>query len=185
MTNGGTEDDKWDKAQEAGIFDDAPGPVEPFMPQDDPYCKKESAPANADVDYWREIYAKSMGQSMPSGMLNEQGIPPMPNPVEPGLSKPEIQKIAKSAANAANPTRITTVGKDQDYKPNWSDVRQLEQLHDMKINLYELESKLNHGHALAETKKGQKVQTQINNLKKEIDALSDALSPDFLQSYLS
>jgi ferritin len=36
-----------------------------------------------------------------------------------------------------------------------------------------------------QTKEGQKIQSQINELKRRIDQLSDLITPDFMQSYLS
>ena len=178
----------WNKAQ-----DEMPKPEPESIPmQEDPIPDSTSEKRDSewwsgvDKDYWDQIYKGSMGNK--SSVLNEEsdGLSvKLPQPVKPNQSKEELGDVAKTKANAANPIDPASVGKDQDYKPNLADAHQLEQLHNLKINLYELECKLNANDCLAKTDKGKKIQSQIETLKTQIDELSDTITPDFLQSYLS
>ena len=176
--------DMWEKAQEDGTIETAPPPErvekQDFFGQNHQAASEEIK--DDDVEYWNNLNGKTEPQ-----VLNEEGdrITPAPQPLEPDLGKKEIGDVASTVANAANPIQPSSVGKDQNYKPNLADVQQLEQLHNMKVNLYELESKLNAKDALAQSNQGKKIQTQIENLKVQIDELSDAISPDFLKSYLT
>jgi len=193
--------DMWQQAQETDLFNDAPISQDPYHPSNQSPDKQdffgqnheeaeEEIPTSA-VDYWNMIYKMSnnAGDSPDvtkfQVLTEEEDKVVMPEPVKPNQMDAERGAVVKSKASAANPINPSSVGKDQDYKPSLVNVYQLEQLHDMKINLHELEAKLNANDALGKTKEGAKVQKQIDEMKKKIDELSDALTPNFLQSYLS
>jgi len=197
--------DMWEKAMDEDVPTPAATPPEqqsrqvyfnnPSGAADPP----QSDNSSVDKEYWDQIYKASMhpGDSpdplqaafgAESEILTEKAEDmnvTTPKPVAPNQSKDELGDIAKTKANAANPIDPGSIGKDQDYKPNLADAHQLEQLHNLKINLYELECKLNTNDCLAKTDKGKKIQNQIDALKTHIDELSDTITPDFLQSYLS
>jgi hypothetical protein len=165
--------------------------------QNDEEFQKESpkvAPnPHSDQGYWNAVYEKMTSYDDAPDIAapemiteeNQKDKITVPTPIKPNLTDKEMGDVVKSKANAANPVNPASVGKDQDYKPNMADVYQLEQLHDMKIKLYDLECKLNEKDALAKSKEGVKIQVQIEDIKKKIDELSDAITPNFLQSYLS
>jgi hypothetical protein len=186
--------DLWEKAQKEGVFGDSAQPV-PENPI--PYASHEpKGHDNVDKEYWNNVYANSRHAGdapdpfTKPEVLNDWNVvsgdrtTPQPQPLKSDLTDKEKGDVVRTAADAANPIEPSSVGKDQNYKPNWADVQQLEQLHDMKVNLHELESKLNAGDAMA-TDKGQKIQKQIDSLRVRMDELSDELTPDFLRSYLS
>ena len=190
----------WEKAMDTDDFK-APKEETPYSDQDlgkiDFFGQNRIAGddkrevSRPDAQYWNKVYRMMAKEDdvpdpLADDILTEddkQIVNPVPK--KPNLTDKEIGNVAKSKANAANPIDPASVGKDQDYKPSLADVYQLEQLHNMKINLCELEGKLNAKSALGHSKDGQKIQGQINELKKKIDELSDSITPDFLQSYLS
>ena len=174
--------DMWEKAQENEIIKSSPSPQ---VQKQDFFGLHHQVPNEEIKDDDIECWNKINGREEPQILTEQDGITPAPQPLEPDLSKKEIGDVASTVANAANPIQPSSVGKDQNYKPNLADVQQLEQLHNMKVNLYDLESKLNAKDALAQSSQGKKIQTQIKNLKVQIDKLSDAISPDFLKSYLT
>lgn len=166
----------WDKAQESGLF----GEAKP-KPKNVPQYNDSSSEVfeSPEAKYWRDVYNTikvNGGEDLapdPLNLISEEAT----------TSKEDLKKFAQSSGPNANPVTPWTVGKDQDYDPQMADVAQLEQLHDMKCNLQELEAKLNAKTALGETAQGKKVQRQINALRTQIDNLSDALTPDFLDHY--
>lgn len=148
--------------------------------------------SSSDSEYWKKIYRMSSNGDAPDPLADENQVITEdgkqivnPRPVKPNLSDKEMGDVAKSAGNSANPISPSSVGKDQNYKPNFADVYQLESLVDLKTNLHELECKLNAGDSLGKSKQGQKIQKQIDEMRKKIDDLSDSITPNFLQSYLS
>lgn len=177
--------DMWQKAQEEIEEQNPPAPRKGIEPAPGP---EKSEFSSVDKEYWDAIYRASRhpGDAPdPLEVFTEDLRVETPKPVPPNQEKKELGDVAKTKANAANPIDPASVGKDQDYKPNLADVGQLEQLHNLKINLYELECKLNTNDCLAKTDQGKKIQSQIQSLKTQIDELSDNITPDFLQSYLS
>lgn len=92
-------------------------------------------------------------------------------------SKEEVKDISDTLAKAHNPIQPNAVGKDQDVKitQNWGvGGKEYFQLEDLKVRLEKLESKLN---AIeAEGQSGKSTQDKIDDLKKQIDELSDSLS---------
>ena len=183
--------DMWQKAQEEdGLFKDEPTPTTSpskidFFGQHHEEGEEDISQTNSD--YWNTIYNMSNNAGDAPDVTKWQVLTEdeVPKPVKPNLTNKEIGDIVKSKANSANPIHPVSVGKDQDYKPSLANVYQLEQLSIMKVSLCELEGKLNANDALGKTKEGSKVQKQIDEMKKKIDELSDAITPDFLQSYLS
>lgn len=119
-----------------------------------------STPSPADAQYWNAVNAMGDGYTGdPMTLISEQ-------------SKKELGDSAKSVASTPNPIRHGTVGMDQDSEVSMGDtwtVEELEDLAEMKIKLHEL------GDKLAAFESGKKVDTDINNLKKRIDELSDSL----------
>ena len=185
--------DMWDKAQKDGTIESPTTKPEAGVEKED-FFGQSNTPApkllqEGDVEYWNKLsgckYQVGVDPACEENLNEDDRITPAPQPIEPDLGKKEIGDVASTVANAANPIQPASVGKDQNYKPNLADVNQLEQLHDMKVNLHELESKLNNKDALAKSDQGKKIQTQIENMKAQIDALSDSISPDFLKSYLT
>jgi hypothetical protein len=179
--------DMWEKAQ-AEMGQDQKSPSQEFRKDLVPQQPEKSEFSSVDKEYWDAIYKASKNPSDapdPLEVFNEDLSVETPKPVKPNQSKEELGGVAKGRANAANPIDPASIGKDQDYKPNLADAGQLEQLHNLKINLYELECKLNTNDCLAKTQQGKKIQGQIKRLKSQIDELSDNITPDFLQSYLS
>jgi hypothetical protein len=189
--------DMWQKAQEDEDFvsgckdSDTQGSTSPekidFFGQNHEEADDEFEPGS--LDYWTKIYNMSNNAGDAPDVTKWEvltdGVNNVPEPVKPNLTDAEMGKVVKSMGNSANPIQPSSVGRDTDYKPNISNVYSLEQLSDMKINLHELECKLNVNDALGKVKDGVKVQAKIDELRKKIDELSDAITPNFLQSYLS
>ena len=178
--------DMWDKAQGDGEFidgckeADAPNTEKvDFFGQNHEEGEEEIEQSNSD--YWNTIYNMSNAPDIDQVLTENEELP---RPIKSNLTDKEIGDIVRSKANSANPIHASSVGKDQDYKGGIN-VYQLEQLSDMKLSLHELEGKLNTNNALGKTKAGSRVQKQIDEMKRKIDELSDALTPNFLQSYLS
>ncbi len=96
------------------------------------------------------------------------------------LSKQDLANAANKMASSPNPVYPNSLGKDQDLivTPNWSDGKDLIELHNMKISLHALENKLNTAWANQNSKNVGKIQEQIRNLKRQIDDLSDSLPPN-------
>lgn len=200
--------DKWDKAQEAGIFDDAPKPHVPtqnvadhsfFGPTD---TKTADVVKDVDAEYWSQVYQVSTGQE-PEKMIAEGNpvdevvgkqramrpateiIPENP-PLRPapGWNKEDTaaaSKVSRAVGTAANPIYSNTVGKDQDINmpqldATWGAI-DLEALSEMKLKLHDLENRLNASDGLVQS--GRKYQTQIQNLRQQVDDLSDRLTRTF------
>ena len=184
--------DMWDKAQEDGEFidgckeADAPNTEKvDFFGQNHEEGEEEIDQSNSD--YWNTIYKMSNNSGDAPDVTNYQVLTEneeVPRPIKSNLTDKEIGDIVRSNANSANPIHASSVGRDSDYKPNLVNIYKLEQLSDMKVSLCELEGKLNVNDGLGK-KEGIKIQVKINELKNKIDELSDTLTPNFLQSYLS
>ena len=98
-------------------------------------------------------------------------------------SKEEVKEISDALAKSHNPIYPNTVGKDQDVKitQNWGvGGKEHFQLEDLKVRLEKLESKLN---AIeSEGQSGKSTQDKIDDLKKQIDELSNSLSGERFSS---
>lgn len=167
----------WDSALEKGIFNDAPKP-KPANPADedsffgaDFFGQNRSdeydidAPLNEDdTKYWAEV-CRMANPNKPT-KLNETVAP-----------KEELKKMVDRVAGSHNPIYPSSTGKDKDPQvaQNWGvGGKEHFQLEELKIRLEKLESKLNALESKGDS--GKETQTKIDNLKKQIDDLSDSLS---------
>lgn len=160
----------WDDAQAKGIFKDAPKPPVPSESEETvdffgQYLTDDyniDRPLNeVDTKYWAQVSR----MADPNGCLFE--------------SKEDFKKVADKMAAAHNPVIPTSVGKDQDSKvtQNWAvGGKEHFQLEELKVRLEKLESKLNAMETEEKSSKG--TQSKIDELKKQIDDLSDSLSGD-------
>lgn len=106
-------------------------------------------------------------------------------------SPDDLAVKANELGNTANPIYPNTRGKDQRpiVTPDWSGGSKFNELAEMRLKLYELQSKLNadptFGAYSGDSSGVTKVQNQINELWKNLDKLSSSLSPDFIEDELS
>ena len=154
----------WDKALENGVFKDAPKPPERKgsffgLNQDNSNTSVE----DVDTKYWNDVYNQSnyfSGEESEDQMLHEETEP----------NKEKIKNHAVKMANSHNPQQPEFIGKDQEYfKQN----DQLQELTDLKLALEKLEIKMNTDEGNGQATN---VQGKIDNLKKQIDDLSDSLN---------
>jgi hypothetical protein len=198
--NLGTWMDKWQEAQEKGIFKSAEKQpeVNKQVYSSDYFGnvqEKSSKPVGlneCDAKYWKKIYKLSNNEvvkeeadegplgSEPLGKTRE-----VPTEKSVGVKSGEL-------AQTANPVQPPTRGidaKPRKVTPEWADGKGLRELVDMKLNLYELEVKINKhpkfGAYGPESPEIKKIQSQIDELKSKMDDLSTSLSPDFVQDELS
>lgn len=154
--------DKWEKALEQGIF------KSPELPQVNPQTSTGSffglhnthptdQIAQTDNEYWKAIYQAS-GDHMPE------------NPEV--FTEAEHRDIYPS-----NPQARDTLGSDQEMQPQQLGItysnEELEQLAELKKQLYGLEVKLLTSMGFGDDKNQKKIESQIESLKKEINKLSD------------
>lgn len=161
---------KWDQAQEKGIFDDAPRPgaTSPQTSEESFFGLQNthptSSPSESDVDYWRNVhFAVSQGDVTP-------------DPLKPQLlQEGELQKFKKGYP--PNPMYAYSQGKDQKIAPRQLDItfdeEDIKQLADLKRELYELEGQV--GSADVNGKSTKKIESRIESLKQRIDELSDSM----------
>lgn len=164
--------DQWDKALDDGVFDGAPKPPvsEPradFFGQYNGPSDNEGDIGGVDSQYWHDVYKAAIsgdtsGCSDPS-MMNED-------------AKADVKKASDAMANSHNPIDPTTVGKDQDIDQDGNDkeIKDIEELAEMKVRLEKLESRLNADYCEGKGVNG--VQKQIDGLRTQIDELSDTLN---------
>lgn len=182
--------DKWDAAQDAGIFDDAPKPVTPSLQTSDPSffgpqnTHPTEVPADVDAEYWAQVYA----MSGPNGN--------MPPPPSPAASSPEgvitekteivggaIEDTTKKKQSQypPNPVRIDSGGPDQDLAAEPLGLtfteKDVEDLAAMKVRLHELEDKLAGAMGIGGSTKS--FENQLSNLKKKVDQLSTAMTHSY------
>lgn len=155
--------DKWDKAQKEGIFKD----TSPVKPQDSSETNKD----NARDAYWANIdrEAKLMQEDHAGSFSNKE----------------EMAHQAKDMARAANPIYHHTSGMDQELKPwtpNWIDGKELEELAQLKAELYDLECECNKKDAIGEG--ASSVQTKIKSMWEKLNRLSNDLTPDRFKEIL-
>jgi hypothetical protein len=195
--------DQWDKAQKEGVFKDRPKPHVPspqiggdedfFGNSRPPEVFQEGKRQVRDVDakYWKKLYELSkQGDNAPdilseSAWQTEGGTLPEQ---APKATKKGMADRASKLGNTPNPVYPNTYGPDQKERkvtPNWTDGKELLELHNMKVNLHELESKFNAAWAVGQDGKMKSVKRQIDGLKQIIDELSNVLTPNFLSDYLS
>lgn len=166
---------QWDKAMEDGAFDDAPKPpvTEPRADFFGQYNGPEATDEinNVDSQYWHDVYKSALG-----GDANDPTDPMSGD----GMVNEDHKKVSGDAADAVayshNPIDPTTAGKDQemDNDGNDQEVKDIEELAEMKVRLEKLESRLNASYT--EGKSTNSVQKQIDGLRTQIDELSDTLN---------
>jgi hypothetical protein len=168
-------------------------------------------PDQTDAEYWRQVYELSRGGS-PAALpgdpeviqenLDQQDVRPFAKVDVPakdrvrkgptGLDKylpkgqdADMSKMARGLSHTANPVYYYSYGKDQDLHvtPNWSSGVELEELHNIKVELEQLESKLGAAETLGKDTK--KLKSQLSELKTKVDELSNSLTPSFLSDYMS
>lgn len=160
----------WDKALENGAFKEKEKDVEPektfntdFFGQ---YLTSEydiDRPLNeVDAKYWAAI---------------SREIDPL---IEQDTTK-QLKASAEAIGNSHNPILPNTVGKDQEINvaQNWGvGGEKIQELEKLKVELFDLESKLNSLVSNEDSKeeKTNSIQSKIDSLKKEIDKISDTLS---------
>ncbi len=146
-------------------------------------------PSAEDVKYWNQVSKKAENPSV----LNEAIDPNLAKEWrrQCGLSTPtdkvvvesteDVANVAKAIAQTANPIRQHTAGKDQALEPgplgltfSEEDIKNLDAL---KIQLYEMECKLNAFESRGAN--ASKFEKQIQSLKEKIDALSTAMTQSF------
>jgi hypothetical protein len=152
-------------------------------------------PSAEDVKYWNQVSKKSENPSV----LNESIDPKMAREWRRhcGLStaadkkivesNEDVANVAKSIAQSPNPIRTNTVGQDQALEPgplgltfSEEDIKNLDAL---KIQLYEMECKLNDFEGRGQN--ASKFEKQIQALKAKIDDLSTAMTQSFPYSISS
>lgn len=166
----------YEKAQEDGVFEPLPKPHTPSQHNSEVdffgqvTTNHDTSLNDVDGQYWDVVHklSKEMGgdyvdpfSSEAAQVLNED------------LKKPEDLAVAvKQIGGSANPIRHSSVGKDQDLSPEplgqtfTND--DLEEIAKIKLRIHALEDKLNAGDA-------DKVQSEIDELRKSLDTLSDRL----------
>lgn len=148
----------WEKAQKSGLFPKAPKAEEP-------------EPASDDL-------AQYYTQEVVEEMLNEDHS-------GPPMKRADIADMSRDQAKLPNPVLYHTLGNDQDlipWTPNWISGTELEDLIELKKNLYELECELNTKDAF--NQKTQGVQKKLEEMKKKLYTLSNALTPDRFKEVL-
>lgn len=158
----------WEKAQAEDIFADAPKPPRPAEPGDSADYFGNYLSGNYDIDkplnevdisYWKKV----------------SGIPG--KYVDPlSETKEQEAEVAKAMGNAANPIYPYSAGKDQEVKvnQNWgAGGKEIEQLAELKAKLEQLEGKITATEVNGGSTKS--VQSEIDELRKKIDDLSDSL----------
>jgi hypothetical protein len=201
---------QWEKAMEEGLFDDAPKPPVPaeqsgpdffgnYRPNPDPTDIKD-----VDAAYWSKVYrlSRHSGDSPdPLEELQPINEEELENLVKTTKSHPSeftlvqadepdkktTAAITDDLGKLANPAQYPSRGKDARNKvtPNWAGGEEIQELEAMKMNLEQLESKINAAEGMGDTKKAKSLMSKLDSLRKQIDELSDDLPPDFRTDYLS
>jgi len=171
--------DKWDKAQEDGVFDDAPSHFAPSQQTAQTnFFGAVDADPTADVDdvdakYWNQVYHMSDHQGMAPGPLDADKDSLLQE--DKGS---DVAKVANVIADSPNPIRPNTIGPDQDMGPDSLGVtfndKDLEQITEVKLKIHELEDKLNSLEGVGKKAKG--VEGKIKGLREKLEDLSTALS---------
>ncbi len=192
--------DQWEKAQASGIFGT---PKQPQNPKQDDYHRPQNIVQDVDTEYWNKVYRLSNHMGDSPDPLEEEPDPAAGNePVTisedaPGKNdfklvsttksdKKTSGKITDELGGLPNPVKAATRGKDANNRvtPNFAGGQEIIELHKMKEQLQKLEDKIA-ADPMVENKSTKKVMTQIDALWARIDELSDTLTPEFVQEYLS
>lgn len=178
--------DQYQAAIEHGVFDDAPKPPSPtpqtadvsfFGPVDtDP----TDAATEADSEYWQRLHETMSGLG---GYAD-----PLELSENTGEVKSDAAAKAQAIAQSPNPVKPGSIGMDQDVHDPAStgqtySQEDLEQLEELKVQLHDLESKLNAFDT--EGKKTTGLEKRLTRLKKRINDMSDDMGhslPDQMES---
>ena len=182
--------DDYEKAMEDGVFDNAPQSPVPSSQTADPsfFGLTQTNPtpevSRPDAEYWAQLN-DMVGNSNSKYETDEQQVinededkeEVVEEAVDPdkfdGLKDHPMVKGALSP----NPVRPWTIEKDQRRRvtPNWGAGEELNELAELKKNLYDLECKLSGQDGLLVD--NENITKKLDNLKKQLDALSDELQP--------
>lgn len=176
----------WDKAQRDGVFKDAPKPPQPAHQNTPDFFGQNPTvdlpPVDApDSEYWRQVYDLSQHSGQAPDLLQEK----FESQEEVKRQKAKIHiegdlgKYYSKMARSANPIHPASVGKDQEpiVNQNWGvGGKEVDKLAELKLQLYDLESKLNAREGVGEVKGSKSMLEKLERLKDEIDELSDSLN---------
>lgn len=168
--------DKYQDALENGVFDEPEKQHVP-SPHNTDYesyfgmhnTNPSDGPRDVDASYWNMVHQTADYSGDPMELIAEE---------KNVYSKKEQEVLAKSArgvAQAPNPVRMGGIGPDQDSSKSMGEtwtVEDLEKLHDLKVQLHELGSKM-------ATLENNSHDSKYESLKKQIDELSDTLDTAF------
>jgi hypothetical protein len=166
------------------------------------YKKAKSSNQGFDCQYWNDVYKSSKGEVLNEGKKKNIDFSISKQPQSPNKkigSKEyligadneddgvEDGDLATQIGKQPNPIQYPSVGDDarRHITPTWAAGVELQELSDMKASLEKLESRMNQYMGMAEDKEAKKVASQIKNLWKKIDELSDKLTPKFINDRMS
>lgn len=159
--------EKWEKALADGAFESKKPPTpsshsagqSSFFGLDSKSTRAEVS--DEDLKTWDQIYRNELEDE---GMLQE--------------ATEDVKKTTKDRLSSPNPIYPYSTGKDQEmgkkqlgltYSPN-----ELRELAELKINLHDLQDKLNSFEGKGQVSK--QLESKIASLHKKIDELSDSLN---------
>lgn len=177
---------QWEKAMSDGVFDDAPKLPQPAYQSAPPDFFGQNPtvdlpPVNIpDAEYWRQVYGLSKHSGQAPDLLQEQ----VDSPVERRKGRNvkaegDIAKYYSKIARSDHPIVPTSVGKDQApvVTQNWGvGGKEVDRLSELKLQLHDLESKLNALEGVGEVKNSRSMQQKLDRLRNEIDEFSDSLN---------
>jgi len=169
--------DKWDQAQDKGIFEDMP-PVDPANNQVLGFGKNKTS----QDSYWQNIEREAEEAAQDDG--NNPKVIQEDHAGTP-TSKADLAHQTKDIARAANPVYHHTAGQDQDldpWTPNWIDGKELVELSKLKVDLYDLEVECGKKDALGEG--ADAIQTKIKSMWAKLNQLSNDLTPNRFKEIL-
>lgn len=155
---------KWEKAQKEGIFDSMPS-VKSQEPE---------VGSSAQDAYWKNFEREAKQNEF---MQEDHAGTP--------TSKADLAHQSKDIARAANPVYHHTAGMDQElepWTPNWTDGKELAELAELKVDLYDLECECGKKDALGES--GASIQSRIKTMWNKLNQLSNDLTPNRFKEIL-
>ncbi len=195
---------QWEKALSDGTFADAPKPpscggsvgANDFFGNHRP--ASDSNLKDSDAEYWRQVYSMSNNQGDAPDILSEskkekkEKKSKIEEPVKPSEKKDETKAKAKKMGQDPNPQRADTFGKDGVDKkgttkvsPGWAAMdEEFVKLDGLKRKLYDLECKMHDKEGMSESKV-KSVSSKLAALHKQIDELSDEVTPKYGTDHLS
>lgn len=93
--------------------------------------------------------------------------------------KDKISDAVAKSTSSSNPVKLTTTGPDQDLTvtPNFSDGKELRELHDLKLKIEDLERKFHEAEVKNNSKKENSLNKEIASIRNKIEELSNSLNP--------